>query len=178
MVRKPYKPGAHGQSRGRGRKSVSEFGLQMKEKQKFKLTYGLDEKNLRNIFEMAAKSKDSSTLKILELLERRLDNVVFRLGLSPSRGAARQLVVHGHIAVNSKKTKSPGYIVKQGDVVGVNSGSEKKNALVRRVEIIKKYQTEPWLLLDKEKLEGKIVSLPQNVETPFEVGLLIEAFSK
>lgn len=178
MVRKPYKPGAHGQDRSRGRKSVSEFGLQTKEKQKFKLTYGIDECNLRNIFEKASKTKGISTDKILELLERRLDNIVFRFGIASSRGMARQFVVHGHIFVNGKKTRSPGYLIKEGDVISISPSSEKKDVIKKRTEAVKKKEMQPWFFLDKEKLEGKIISLPQNVETPFDINLLIDAFSK
>jgi len=176
LVRKPYPPGVHGKRRVR--KNVSEYGLQIKEKQKFKLTYGVNERNLRNIFERAAKASGSSAAKVLELLERRAANVVFRLGLAPSHAAAHQLILHGHIAINSKKVTSPGYIVKEGDVISVKSGSENNSSISKRREAIKQYEPPEWLHLDREKLEGRVIALPKNVESPFEVKLLVEAFSK
>ncbi|MEK7195569.1 MAG: 30S ribosomal protein S4 [Patescibacteria group bacterium] len=174
-VRKPYRPGVHGRSR---RRALSEFGLQLKEKQKFKVSYGLDERNLRKIFYMAQKSKESSSAKLLEFLERRLDNVVFRLGLAPSRGAARQLIIHGHMAVNSRRVRSPGFLVKGGDIVSVRKESELKKALSTRKEYLKKYEPPQWLYLDREKMEGKILSLPHDETPPFEINLLIESLSK
>ena len=176
LVRKPYPPGVHGKKRSR--RNVSEFGLQLKEKQKFKLSYGLDERNLKRLFVQAAKSKGSTTEKILELLERRLDNVIFRLGFASSRGMARQLVVHGHIMVNGKVVRSPGLAVKPGNVVNIKPGSESKAGVADRREVLKKYEPPAWLLLDKDKLEGKVVSLPQETQAPFEINLLVEAFSK
>lgn len=176
MVRKPYPPGIHGKKRLR--KSPSEYGSQLKEKQKFKFAYGINEDNLRGIFERAAKARGSSSAKMLELLERRLDNVVLRFGLAPSSGAARQLVVHGHIVVNGKKVVSPGYLVEVGDIVSVRPAAASAGIINQRREAIKKHEPPPWLSLDKEKLEGKIISLPQNVDTPFDVNLLVETFSK
>ncbi len=176
MVRKPYPPGLHGARRSRA--ILSGYGREIKEKQKFKLTYGVDERNLRNVFMKAAKARGSSAAKLLEFLERRLDSVVLRLGLAPSRYASRQLIVHGHVVVNGKKVKSPGYLVKEGDVIGIRAGSETKVMIAKRKEIIKKYEPPAWLLLDKEKTEGRVVSLPKNVEIPFETDLLVEAFSK
>src|ERR1700729_2695629 len=115
LVRKPYKPGVHG-PRGRNR-PLSEFGIQLREKSKFKLTYGVDEKNLKRLFGLAQEAKKSVGTKLLELLELRLDNVVYRLGFTPTRGAARQLVNQGHITVNGKKVTSPGYSTKPMDII-------------------------------------------------------------
>ena len=178
-VRKPYRPGAHGQSRRR-RGALSEFGRQLKEKQKFKVSYGLDERNLKQIFLFARKSKGSVADKLLELLERRLDNAVFRLGLAPGRGFARQLIVHGHIMVNNRRVRSPSYYLKPGDTVSIKTGSEAKVMLIQRKEILSKSKHEPplWLELDKEKLEGKVLSLPRETKPPFDVNLLVESFSK
>jgi small subunit ribosomal protein S4 len=176
MVRKPYRPGVHGPS-GR-RRPLSEFGLQLKEKQKVKLSYGLDERNLKQIFLKAKKAKGSSAAKIIEFLERRLDNVVFKLGWAVSRGAARQLVVHGHILVNGRKVKSPGFVVKAGDVVKIKQGSESKQFLSNRKESLKKYEPPAWLRLDKDKMEGYVLSPPEGEGAPFEVDLLVESFSK
>jgi small subunit ribosomal protein S4 len=176
MVRKPYKPGVHG-PRGRQR-ALSEFGLQIREKRKFKLTYGVDERNMRRLFRMAVAAKGASGAKIIEFLERRLDNVVFRLGFAPTRLAARQLVSHGHITVNKKKVTSPGFSVKTGDAIGVGVGSEKIGALAKQRELLKQYDPPAWLVLDPEKMEGQVLSPPSVPDIPFEVNLLIESFSK
>lgn len=177
FLRKPYKPGAHGNSRRRPR-ALSEFGLQIREKRKFKLAYGVNENNLKRLFGMAVATKGASSTKMLELLERRLDNVVFRLGFAPTRLAARQLVSHGHIAVNKKKVTSPGYLVRVKDVVGVREGSETKAALAKRRELLKKYDAPPWLALAPEKMEGTVLSPPSDPELPFDIKLLVESFSK
>lgn len=175
-VRKPYKPGMHG-PRAR-RRAQSEFALQLAEKQKFKVSYGINERNLRNIFTRASRAKGSAALKIGEFLERRLDNVVFRLGLAPSRRAAHQLIVHGHIFVNAHHVRSPGFEVKTGDVVRLRPGSETKTLFVRRKELVKKYEPPQWLHLDKEKMEGRVLSPPEAHASPFETNLIVESFSK
>lgn len=176
-VRRPYPPGVHGKNR---RRALSDFGRQIKEKQKFKLTYLIDERNLSRIFGEAKKKSGSMGVgkKFLELLERRLDNVIYRFGLAPSRLMGRQLVLHGHIFVNGKRTRSPGYEVKAGDVVTVRKESETKGAFRDIKEKMKTYELPGWLALDAEKLEGRITALPQDVEMPFEISLLVEAFSK
>lgn len=176
LVRKPYKPGVHG-PRGRQR-ALSEFGLQIREKRKFKLTYGVDERNMRRLFRMAVAAKGASGAKIIEFLERRLDNVVFRLGFAPTRLAARQLVSHGHIIVNKKKVTSPGFSVKIGDVIAAREGSEKTGALAKQRELLKQYDPPAWLSLHPDKMEGQVLSPPSVPEIPFEVNLLIESFSK
>ncbi|MBU6500246.1 MAG: 30S ribosomal protein S4 [Patescibacteria group bacterium] len=173
MVRKPYKPGAHGQSARR--RSVSEFGLQTKEKQKFKWSYGLNESTLLRIFSEAKKAKGSSAAKMIEFLEKRLDNVVYRFGFTSSRGSARQIIVHGHVSVNGKKVHSPGFTVKTGDVVKVDNSL---NVIEKRKDILKKYEPPEWLALDRDTFEGRVLSPPTDSSTPFEVKLLVEAFSK
>ncbi len=176
LVRKPYKPGVHGpKSRPR---ALSEFGLQLREKSKFKLAYGVDERNLRRLFSIAAAERGANGAKLIELLERRLDNVVYRLGFAPTRGAARKLVLQGHIAVNGKKVVSPGYEVRVGDHVAAREGSRQKGMLASRKEVLQKYDAPAWLRLSPEKLEGEVLSLPADVELPFEVNLLVESFSK
>ncbi len=177
FLRKPYRPGVHGPQRGR-RRTPSEFGLQIREKRKFKLAYGVDERNLKRLFAKALAAKGASSTKMLELLERRLDNVVYRLGFAPTRLAARQLVVHGHIAVNKRKVVSPGSLLKAGDIVAAREGSETKAALAKRKELLKKYETPPWLALTPEKMEGTVLSPPPPPEIPFDVKLLVESFSK
>lgn len=176
VVRKPYRPGVHG-PRSRPR-ALSEFGLQIREKNKFKLSYGVDERNLRRIFKMAQIFKGATGAKMLELLERRLDNVIFQLGFTVSRGAARQLVSHGHVDVNKKKVKSPGFQVKQGDIISIRVGSLTKAGLGARKELLKKFEPPSWLRLDAEKMEGEVLSLPTDMNPPFEINLLVESFSK
>ena len=176
MVRKPYKPGVHG-PHGRMR-ALSEFGLQIREKSKFKLAYGVDDRYLRRLFAVAQAAQGALGAKMMELLERRIDNVVFRLGFTPTRLAARQLVLHGHIAVGGRKVTSPGYVLKVGDKVSVREGHGAKGHIAKQKEFLKKYDAPAWLRLDPEKLEGEMLSLPQNVEMPFEINLLVESFSK
>ena len=174
LVRKPYRPGVHGpKSRPR---AMSEFGLEIKEKNKFKLMYGVDERNMKRLFQMAEAIKGSSGLKLVEFLERRLDNAIYRLGFAPSRAAARQLVIQGHITVNEKKVRSPGFMVKIGDVIGTKGGVT--GALAKQKESLAQYEAPVWLALDLAKMEGKVLSLPQDVEVPFEINLLVESFSK
>jgi len=174
VVRKPYRPGMHGKKRSR---ALSEFGRQIKEKQKFKLSYGLDERNLRQTFKKAEQKTGSITTRLMELLERRLDNVIFRLGFAPSRSMARQLVVHGHIFVNKSRVRSPGYLVSLSDVVHVRAESRSKAAFRDLQESLKQYTAPSWLVLDKDKLEGKMIAMPDE-ESKFEVNLLVESFSK
>jgi len=174
LVRKPYRPGVHGpKSRPR---AMSEFGLEMREKNKFKLMYGVNDDNLRYLFKMAEAVKGSSGMKLIEFLERRLDNAVFRLGFVPSRAAARQLVVQGHIAVNGKKVRSPGFIVKVGDVLGIRGNIT--GDLLKQKEFLEKYDAPAWLALHPGKMEGEVISLPKDIEVPFEINLLVESFSK
>jgi small subunit ribosomal protein S4 len=176
LIRKPYKPGVHG-PKGRPR-ALSEFGLQIKEKRKFKLTYGVDERGLKRVFGMATVAKGATGAKMIEFLERRLDNVIYRLGFAPTRGAARQLISHGHIVVNKKRVTSPGYSVRKGDVVAVRAGSETTGAIAKRREILAKWDPPAWLSLHPEKLEGTVLEAPTAPEIPFEINLLVESFSK
>src|SRR5271170_6350347 len=165
LTRKPYKPGVHGPN-GRP-KALSEFGLQLREKSKFKLTYGVDENNLKRLYGIAAKAKGSTGAKLLELLERRLDNVVYRLGFTPSRLSARQLVRHGHVTVNGKKVVSPGYSVGKGDIISINETSLAKTHLAKRREALQDFDIPVWLALHPAKLEGQVLSLPSDLNPPF-----------
>ncbi|TSC60155.1 MAG: small subunit ribosomal protein S4 [Parcubacteria group bacterium LiPW_15] len=178
-VRRPYPPGAHGQGRHR---ALSDFGKQLKEKQKFKLTYLLDERNLSRIFGEAVKNAKVSAggvgAKFVELLERRLDNVVFRMGLAPSRLAARQLVLHGHIFVNGRRSRAPGNEVCPDDTISVRKESLSEGPFRDLKEKLKTYDMPKWLALNPENLEGRMTTLPTDVDMPFEVSLLVEAFSK
>ncbi len=175
-VRKPYRPGVHGPNSRP--KALSEFGLQLREKNKFKIAYGLNEENLRKIFTRAQAAKGALGAKMLEIMELRLDNVVFQLGWTPSRAAARQLVLHGHIFVNKRKVKSPGYEVEKGDIITLNPASSEIAAIMLRKEVIKKYDAPSWLRMDAEKLEGEVLGAPTDLNPPFEINLLVDSFSK
>lgn len=174
LERKNYAPGQHGQSR----KKSSEYGLQLREKQKAKRFYGLQETQFHNLFEKAASKKGVTGDNLLVLLESRLDNVIYRLGLSSSRKEARQLIVHSHFTVNGKKVNSPGMEVKSGDVIKV----KEKSANSPKFKEIKEMQiTVPsWLTVEADKLEGKVIALPTraDIDTPIAEHLIVELYSK
>lgn len=176
-VRKPYKPGAHGQTGKRGR-MPSDFARQLNEKQKFKVVYGLNERTLRRLFELASESKTGTSMKMLELLERRLDNTIFRLGFAPSRGAARQMVNHGHMNVNGKRVRSAGYQVSAGDTISIRADVREMGGFKEIPENLEKFAPPEWLTVDPKAFEGKVLKSPTGEESPFEVNLLVESFSK
>ena len=172
--RRGYAPGQHGQ----GRSKISDYGLQLREKQKAKRFYGLQETQFRNLFDKAARKSGITGENLLILLETRLDNVVFRLGFASSRKEARQLVNHGHFQVNGKKVNIPSYAVKPGDVIKVK---EKSTNSPKFKEVKEMSITVPsWVAVDVEKLEGKILSVPTRAEidTPVAEHLIVELYSK
>ena len=174
LERKNYAPGQHGQMR----KKNSEYGLQLREKQKAKRFYGIQETQFRNMYEEAARAKGITGENLLIALERRLDNVVYRLGFAASRKEARQLVVHGHFTLNGKKVNSPAIQIKSGDVVAVK---QKSQSSPKFKEIKEMQITVPaWMTVDVDKLEGKIISLPTRAEidTPIAEHLIVELYSK
>jgi len=175
MVRRPYRPGIHGKSRHR---AISEYGQQLMEKQKIKITYGLKESQMANIFKRALKKKGSLSEVIVSLLERRLDNTVFRLGFAPSRIMARQLVSHGHILVNGRKVTVASFLVKVGDVISIKPSSLNSLIFKELSNTIKKHQPPQWLTIDAEKIEGKVKSLPSAIEMPFDINLVVDYYSK
>jgi small subunit ribosomal protein S4 len=175
VVRRPQRPGQHGKSRP---KALSDFGRQMREKQKFKLSYGLDERNLKQVVLRAMRMSGSTAGRIVELLERRLDNTVYRMGFAPSRSAARKLVVDGHILVNGHKVRSPGYTVSAKETVSVRPESGARGTFKLVKESLKNYEAPSWLRVDAEALRGEVIGLPTDVTTPFEINLLVESFSK
>ncbi|HDH31455.1 MAG TPA: 30S ribosomal protein S4 [Candidatus Wolfebacteria bacterium] len=176
MVRRPHKPGVHGKAR---RRMLSEYGQQLLEKQRIKVSYGLKEAQMRNIFKNAL-SKTGSAIGeiIIKSLERRFDNTIFRLGFASSRIVARQLINHGHFFVNERKVNIPSFRVKSGDIISIKPQS--KNLLIFKdlPNIIKKYEAPDWLAIDKEKLECRIISLPKNVEIPFDINLVVDYYSR
>ena len=172
--RRGYAPGQHGQ----GRSKISDYGLQLREKQKAKRFYGMQETQFRNLFEKAAKRQGKTGENLLILLETRLDNVVFRLGFAASRKEARQLVTHGHFTVNGKKADIPSMEVKAGDVIAVKEKSQKSPKFK---EIKEMSITVPaWMSVDVDKLEGKVVAMPrrEEIDTPIAEHLIVELYSK
>ena len=158
LNRKPYAPGQHGQSR---RRRLSNYGTQLQEKQKIKVLYGVLEKQFRNYFEKADKMKGETGTNLMQLLEQRLDNVVYRLGFAPTRPAARQMVNHAHFLVNNKKVNIPSYSVKPGDVVQVRDKIRKMDIVLDSMKRIKGDLDLPWLELDKAKMTGNVIAIPE-----------------
>ena len=154
--RRPVAPGQHGTSR----RKLSEYGIQLREKQKVRRIYGILEKQFKNYFEMADKMKGITGENLLQLLERRLDNVVYRLGFASSRAQARQLVRHGHITVNGRKVNIPSYITNVGEVIGVRERSASEVEHFKALKEGTGRTVVPWLSVDYEKLEGTITALP------------------
>lgn len=174
IERRNYAPGQHGQAR----KKQSEYGLQLREKQKAKRFYGVPETQFRNTFEKAENKKGQTGENLMIALETRLDNVVFRLGFAASRKEARQLVTHGHFTVNGKKANIPSMEVKAGDVMKVK---EKSQSSPKFKEIKEMSITVPsWMTVDVEKLEGKVVAMPrrEDIDTPIAEHLIVELYSK
>lgn len=174
MERRPVNPGVHPVSR----KKASEYQIQLREKQKVKRAYGLLEKQFHGYYEEAERMKGKTGENMLSLLERRLDNVVYRLGLASSRAASRQLVNHGHICVNGKSVNIPSYLVKVGDVISVKESKLKKKCFdsVRESRVV----VPKWLEFNAEKLSGKVLNLParDDIDLNIEEHLIIELYSK
>ena len=175
IVKRPTPPGQH----GAGRKKVSEYGLQLREKQKAKRLYGLLEKQFSRTYVKAERMKGATGENMLVLLERRLDNVVYKLGLGSSRSQARQIVNHGHITVNGKCVNIPSYVVKAGDVVAVKE-NRKANTYFKQLQETKKLNLPKWLEFDIEKLEGKVLQLPESagVEVEIAENMIVELYSR
>lgn len=175
MIRRPNRPGMHGKRR---RRALSEYGNQLLEKQRIKASYGLSETQLVKMVKSAMKKKGNISQTIVSELERQLANVVFRLGLASSRVVARQLIGHGHILVNGKSIYVFSYAVKPNDVISIKPSSQTLLLFRDLSNKIKKYDSPVWLALDKDKLEGRVLSLPQEVEMPFDVSLVVDYYSK
>ena len=174
LEKRNYAPGQHGQAR----KKTSDYGLQLREKQKAKRFYGMQEKQFRNLFAKAAKRAGKTGDNLLILLETRLDNCVYRLGFASSRKEARQLVVHGHFTVNGKKACAPAMELKTGDVIAVK---EKSTNSPKFKEVKEMSITVPaWMAVDVDKLEGKVVAMPtrEEIDTPVAEHLIVELYSK
>ncbi len=177
LERRPYPPGQHGQKRAR---RPSDYAVRLREKQRLRRIYGLNEKQFRNLFEEAAKKKGVTGTVFLHLLESRLDNVVYRLGIAASRRQARQLVRHGHITVNGRRVDIPSFRVKPGDVVAVHEKSKNLGVIQANVELAKGRKGVPWLEFDAEKLSGKFLRYPdrEDLALPVNEQLVIEFYSR
>lgn len=174
--RRSYAPGLH----GKARKKVSEYGLQLREKQKARRIYGVLETQFRNYFEQAERQAGITGENLLRLLERRLDNVVYRLGLAASRTEARQLVRHGHFTVNGRKVNIPSYLVRPGDTIAVREKSKESQRIKELMERAA-YKTPPaWLEYEADMATGRIVALPtrDQIDAPVQEHLIVELYSR
>lgn len=176
IERRSYAPGQHGQ----GRPKVSDYGLQLREKQKLRKMYGILEKQFRRYFRMAERQKGVTGENLLQLLERRLDNIVYRLGFASSRNQARQLVTHGHFRVNSRNVNIPSYLVKVGDVIEIKEKAKEIPQVLESITRMEGKGLPPWLELDREKLRGRLIHLPtkEEIALPIQEQLIVELYSK
>jgi len=177
VERRGYPPGQHGQSR---RTKVSEYGVQLREKQKVRRTYGLMEAQFRNYFAKALKQSGRTGETLVKMLESRLDNVVYRLGFAPSRKAARQLITHGHFLVNTTAVDIPSYQLKAGDTIRVREKSRQLEILHASMKRMKDTAMLPWLTLDKAAMTGTFLNVPERADIPLNADeqLIVELYSK
>jgi len=175
--RRSHPPGQHGQRR---RGKISNYGLQLREKQKVKRMYGLLEDQFRLYYQRADRTKGVTGINLLTLLERRLDNVVYRLGFAVSRTQARQLVGHGHFKVNDRKVSIPSYQVKVGDLVEVREKSRKAASILEALETVDRRGVPQWLELDKDAFKGAVKAVPsrEDITMPIQEHLIVELYSK
>ncbi len=176
IEKRPTVPGQH----GTGRKNVKEYGLQLREKQKAKRYYGVLENQFKGYFEKADNTEGVTGENLLSLLERRLDNVVYRIGLADSRKEARQLVTHGHFRLNGKKVNIPSLIVRAGDVITLREESRSSEKFKNLIEALDTRIAPKWIELDKAQVVAKVAALParDDVDFPFEEHLIVELYSK
>ena len=176
IERRAYPPGQHGQ----GRTRFSDYRVQLREKQKVKRMYGLLEKQFRKTFVRASSMKGRAGENLLMLLERRLDNVIFRLGFATSRNEARQLVKHGHFTINGRRVKSPSLLVRTGSLIGLREKSKGVTRVVGAIEALEVSSLPQWLELDKDKSEGLIKQLPvrEDITLPIDEQLIVELYSR
>lgn len=174
VAKRAYAPGQHGQSR----KKLSNYGIQLREKQKARRIYGVLESQFRDYYDKADRAKGVTGENLLRMLEKRLDNAVFRLGFAGSRAEARQLVRHGHFTVNGRKVNIPSYQVRVGDTIAVKASSRSSEKFKALSEVSK--ATPQWLTADMEKLEGKVVAEPkrEDIDIPVQETLIVELYSK
>ena len=177
LNRKSYAPGQHGQTR---RRRLSNYGVQLQEKQKIKSMYGLLEKQFRNYFTKAEKMSGETGTNLLQMIESRLDNIIYRISFAPTRPAARQLVNHGHFLINDKRVNIPSYILKSGDKIQVREKSKKMDLILDSMKRIKGDIDLPWLELDKGKMQGSFLVMPERdqIDQTIKEQLVVELYSK
>jgi small subunit ribosomal protein S4 len=177
VERRAYPPGQHGQSR---RQKISEYGVQLREKQKVRRLYGMMEEQFRNYFERALKQTGRTGETLVKMLESRLDNVTYRLGFAPSRKAARQLIGHRHIMVNNHVVNVPSYQLRAGDVVRIRETSKKLDIIHSSMKRMKDNTMLPWLSLDKAAMTGTFLNVPERADVPLNANeqLIVELYSK
>ncbi len=177
IEKRNYPPGQHGQSR---RTKISEYGVQLREKQKVRKIYGLNERQFRLYFEKASRQKGVTGVNLVKMLERRLDNTLYRMGLAPSRKAARQLILHRHFLVNGKSVNIPSYLLTPGDIIQVVTDSRKMDVIHDSMKRVRDTQMLPWLSLDKANLAGTFMSIPEREDIPLQANeqLIVELYSK
>jgi len=177
IEKRNFAPGQHGKTR---KAKLAGYGLQLREKQKVKRIYGVLEDQFRGYFEEAERTRGITGVTLLQLLERRLDNVIYRLGLSTSRSQARQLVRHGHFLINGKKVDIPSYSLKQGDVVTILGRSQKNPTIEHAMSEVKGRGIPEWLSYDAASLSGRVVSVPtrEQINLPVQEQLIVELYSK
>lgn len=175
LAKRPYAPGAHGKDK---RRKLSEYGIQLQEKQKVRVMYGLTEKQFRKVFDRASKMHGIAGENLLVLLESRLDNLVYRMGLARTRRAARQIVNHGHILVNGKKVNIPSYTCKPGDVISVKENSMEHKAILNTIEL--NIKTPAFVEFDNKKLTGTYLRLPERNELNADINesLIVEFYNR
>lgn len=176
LERRAYPPGQHGQ----GRRKHSDYGIQLREKQRAKQMYGLLERQFKRYFEMADKMKGVTGDNLLLLLERRLDNLVYRMGFAHSRNQARQLIKHSHFTVNGRRVNIPSYLVRQGDTIAVAETSRKVPAIMESMEAVERRGVPEWLMLEKDQFSGKLMMYPSRdqLALPIQEQLIVELYSK
>lgn len=176
VERRNYAPGQHGQVRTK----ISEYGLQLREKQKLRKMYGILEKQFRGYFRIAQRQKGVTGENLLKLLERRLDNIVYRFGFASSRNQARQLVTHGHFMVNGRNVNIPSYLIKAGDVVEIKEKTKKVPQVIESITRIEGKGIPTWLELDRGKLRGRLVHIPtkEEIAVPIQEQMIVELYSK
>jgi small subunit ribosomal protein S4 len=177
VERKNYPPGQHGLSR---RAKVSDYSIQLREKQKVKRTYGLLETQFRNYFELANKQKGRTGENLVKLLERRMDNIIYRAGFAPSRKSARQLILHKHFKLNGQTVNIRSYLLRAGDNVQVKDESKQVKIIHESLKRVKDDMLPAWLQVDKASLKGTLLAIPERIDIPFNANeqLIVELYSK
>ena len=175
-----YPPGQHGKETAFRRRKLSDYAMQLREKQKARRIYGVLERQFRRYYHEAQRRPGLTGENLLAVLESRLDNIVYRLGLADSRAQARQLVTHGHFTVNGRKTNIPSFLVRPNDLVGIRPESRRAKYFKERKDLLGKREVPAWLSLDEETMDGRILVLPtrQDIDVPVEEQLIVEFYSR